>query len=124
MHYRMAGYKNGNKISDPRTLVRKANVNGRVLNKQLNRFTVQNCAVWHNHCLQSSNFQAYWGLKIERKVKISSLNLDLRPFIIFSVEVKFQHREHENLGKNLSLLLIFKFPSATEIDEICRGAFR
>ena len=30
-------------------------------------------------------------------------------------------RERENLGKNLSLLLIFKFPSATEIDEICRG---
>ena len=26
-------------------------------------------------------------------------------------------------GKNLSLLLIFKFPPATEIDEICRGAF-
>ena len=39
----------------------------------------------------------------------------------FSVEVNFLRSERENLGNNLSLLLIFKFPSATEIDEICRG---
>ena len=33
----------------------------------------------------------------------------------------FAQKARNFRGKSLSLLLIFKFPPATEIDEICRG---